>query len=55
MAPTGKRSRRNTPPKPRRFRSPVRITIDHDALAALDRKAIAAQVGMGVLAGWLVS
>jgi hypothetical protein len=34
------------------FRSPVRISIDHEALAALDKRAIAAQVGVGVVAGW---
>jgi uncharacterized membrane protein YeaQ/YmgE (transglycosylase-associated protein family) len=37
------------------FRSPVRISIDHDALAELDKRAIAAQVGVGVVAGWLAS
>jgi uncharacterized membrane protein YeaQ/YmgE (transglycosylase-associated protein family) len=37
------------------FRSPVRISIDREALAALDKRAIAAQVGVGVVAGWLAS
>ncbi len=37
------------------FRSPVRISIDQEALAALDKRAIAAQVGIGVVAGWLAS
>jgi uncharacterized membrane protein YeaQ/YmgE (transglycosylase-associated protein family) len=37
------------------FRSPIRLTIDQEALAALDKKAIAVQVGIGVVAGWLAS
>ncbi|MBL0407692.1 GlsB/YeaQ/YmgE family stress response membrane protein [Microvirga aerilata] len=37
------------------FRSPVRISIDHEAHAALNKRAIAAQVGVGVLAGWIAS
>src|ERR671913_1484607 len=37
------------------FRSPIRISIDHEALATLDKRAIAAQVGVGVVAGWLAS
>ena len=37
------------------FRSPVRISIDREALAALDKRAIAAQVGVGLVAGWLAS
>ncbi len=40
---------------PTGFRSPIRITIDHEVLAALDKRAIAAQVGVGVVAGWLAS
>jgi uncharacterized membrane protein YeaQ/YmgE (transglycosylase-associated protein family) len=37
------------------FRSPVRVSIDREALAALDKRAVAAQVGVGVVAGWLAS
>ena len=37
------------------FRSPIRISIDHEALAALDKRAIAVQVGIGAVAGWLAS
>ena len=37
------------------FRSSIRISIDHEALATLDKRAIAAQVGVGVVAGWLAS
>jgi uncharacterized membrane protein YeaQ/YmgE (transglycosylase-associated protein family) len=29
--------------------------VDRDALAALDKRAIAAQVGIGIVAGWLAS
>jgi uncharacterized membrane protein YeaQ/YmgE (transglycosylase-associated protein family) len=48
------RTKRQAGP-PAGFRSPVRLSIDHDALAALDKRAIAAQVGIGVAAGWLAS
>jgi uncharacterized membrane protein YeaQ/YmgE (transglycosylase-associated protein family) len=37
------------------FRSPIPISIDHEALAALDKRAIAAQIGIGAVAGWLAS
>ena len=37
------------------FRSPVRLSIDREALAALDKKAIAVQVGIGMAGGWLAS
>jgi uncharacterized membrane protein YeaQ/YmgE (transglycosylase-associated protein family) len=40
---------------PAGFRSPIRLSLDHEALAALDKRAIAAQVGIGVAAGWLAS
>src|SRR5215204_4595473 len=46
---------RRKPPAPTGFRSPIRISLDHEALAALDKRAIAAQVGIGVVAGWLAS
>jgi uncharacterized membrane protein YeaQ/YmgE (transglycosylase-associated protein family) len=46
---------RRKPTSPSGFRSPIRISIDHEALAALDKRAIAAQVGIGVVAGWLAS
>ncbi len=53
--PGSSRSRTQRKPTPSNgFRSPVRISIDREALAALDRRAIAAQVGVGVVAGWLV-
>jgi uncharacterized membrane protein YeaQ/YmgE (transglycosylase-associated protein family) len=37
------------------FRWPIRISIDHEALAELDKTAFAAQIGIGVVAGWLAS
>ena len=37
------------------IRAPVRISIDREALATVDKRAIAAQVGVGVVAGWLAS
>jgi uncharacterized membrane protein YeaQ/YmgE (transglycosylase-associated protein family) len=52
--PNRSRTKRK-PPTPTGFRSPIRISIDHEALAALDKRAIAAQVGIGILAGWLAS
>jgi uncharacterized membrane protein YeaQ/YmgE (transglycosylase-associated protein family) len=36
-------------------RLPIRISVDRDALAALDKRAIAVQIGIGVAAGWLAS
>jgi len=48
------RSSAKLPAKPG-FRSPIRISIDHEALAALDKRALAAQIGIGVVAGWLAS
>jgi uncharacterized membrane protein YeaQ/YmgE (transglycosylase-associated protein family) len=48
--------RRRPPAKePAGFRSPIRISIDREALASLDKRAIAAQVGVGLAAGWLAS
>ena len=37
------------------FRLPIRISIDQEALAALDKRALAAHIGIGVVAGWLAS
>ena len=37
------------------FRSPIRISIDYEALAARDKRAVAAQVAIGAVAGWLAS
>jgi uncharacterized membrane protein YeaQ/YmgE (transglycosylase-associated protein family) len=50
--PRRSQARRKTPSLTG-FRSPIRISIDHEAFAALDKRAIAAQVGIGVVAGWL--
>jgi uncharacterized membrane protein YeaQ/YmgE (transglycosylase-associated protein family) len=53
-SPRSSRAKRK-PPAPIGFRAPIRISIDHEALAALDKRAIAAQVGIGIVAGWLAS
>ena len=42
-------------PEPPRLRSVIRISIDRKALAALDKQALAAQLGIGLVAGWLAS
>ena len=42
-------------PKPPRLRSVVRISIDREAIAALDKQALAAQLGIGLVARWLAS
>lgn len=47
----GKRKAR----EPTGTRLPIRISVDREALAALDKRAIAAQIGIGVMAGWLAS
>jgi uncharacterized membrane protein YeaQ/YmgE (transglycosylase-associated protein family) len=41
--------------EPTGARLPIRISVDREALNALDKRAIAAQVGVGVAAGWLAS
>ena len=38
-----------------RPRAPIRIEIDRDALAAFDKRAVAAQLAVGVAAGWIAS
>jgi uncharacterized membrane protein YeaQ/YmgE (transglycosylase-associated protein family) len=60
MANSSKRNSRNTrtkrkAPEPNRSRLPIRISVDREALNALDKRAITAQVGIGVVAGWLAS
>ena len=52
---TKRRSRRGSPAKNSRPRLPVRVVIDWDAVEALDKQALAAQVGIGLVAGWLAS
>ena len=51
---TKTRSRRTSPARPPP-RLPIRISVDQKALAALDKRALAAQVGIGLVAGWLAS
>src|SRR3954447_26723536 len=38
-----------------RKKPPIRIEADREALAAFDRRAVAAQLGVGLAAGWLAS
>lgn len=52
---TRTRSHSRNPAEPPRFRSPIRVSIDRKALAAIDKRAVAAQVGIGLAAGWLAS
>ncbi|WP_404291028.1 GlsB/YeaQ/YmgE family stress response membrane protein [Microvirga sp. RSM25] len=52
--PGGTRGRRKAPEPPSAW-LPIRISVDREALNALDKRAIAAQVGVGVVAGWLAS
>ncbi len=48
---------RGRPKAPERTgaRLPIRISVDREALNALDKRAIAAQAGIGIVAGWLAS
>ena len=41
--------------EPTSARLPFRISVDREALNALDKRAIAAQAGIGIVAGWLAS
>jgi uncharacterized membrane protein YeaQ/YmgE (transglycosylase-associated protein family) len=41
--------------EPTGTRLPFRISVDREALNALGKRAIAAQVGIGIVAGWLAS
>jgi uncharacterized membrane protein YeaQ/YmgE (transglycosylase-associated protein family) len=41
--------------EPTGARLPIRISVDREALHALDKRAIGIQVGIGVVAGWLAS
>jgi uncharacterized membrane protein YeaQ/YmgE (transglycosylase-associated protein family) len=51
----GKSQRRRKAPEPTGARLPIRISVDREALNALDKRAIAAQAGIGIAAGWLAS
>ncbi|WP_082145504.1 GlsB/YeaQ/YmgE family stress response membrane protein [Microvirga massiliensis] len=60
MAKASKRNRGHTrgprkAPEPTGARLPIRISVDREALTALDKRALAVQVGIGVVAGWLAS
>ena len=52
---TKRRSRRSSPAKNSRPGLPVRVIVDWDAVAKIDKQALAAQVGIGLVAGWLAS
>jgi uncharacterized membrane protein YeaQ/YmgE (transglycosylase-associated protein family) len=51
----GKSRGRCKAPGPNGARLPIRISVDREALNALDKRAIAAQAGIGIIAGWLAS
>ena len=51
----GQRRGARKAPEPSRAWLPIRISVDREALDALDKRAIAAQVGIGIVAGWLAS
>ena len=48
---TKRRSRRSSPAKNSRPGLPVRVIVDWDAVAKIDKQALAAQVGIGLVAG----
>src|SRR3954454_5051208 len=52
---TKRRSRRTGSVRHSRPGLPVRVTVDWDAIAEIDKQALAAQVGIGLVAGWLAS
>ncbi|MGO4527326.1 GlsB/YeaQ/YmgE family stress response membrane protein [Microvirga sp. 2MCAF35] len=52
--PGGTRGKRKAS-EPTGARLPIRISVDREALRALDKRAIAAQAGVGIVAGWLAS
>ena len=39
----------------RPWKPPIRIEIDREVLATFDKRAVAAQLGVGLAAGWLAS
>lgn len=51
---TGSKDDRITASAPER-KPLVRIEVDREALAAIDKRAVAAQLGVGLAAGWLAS
>jgi uncharacterized membrane protein YeaQ/YmgE (transglycosylase-associated protein family) len=52
---TGSKNDRITASAPERKKLPIRIEIDRDALAAINKRTVAAQLGIGLAAGWLAS
>lgn len=51
----GKTRGKRKAPEPTGARLPIRISVDREALNALDKRSIAVQVGIGIVAGWLAS
>jgi hypothetical protein len=49
---SGKTRGKRKAPEPTGARLPIRISVDREALKALDKRAIAVQVGIGIVAGW---
>ncbi|HKH27437.1 MAG TPA: GlsB/YeaQ/YmgE family stress response membrane protein [Sphingomicrobium sp.] len=52
---TGSKNDKITASAPERKKPPIRIEIDRDALAAINKRTVAAQLGIGLAAGWLAS
>ena len=53
---TGSQDPRTTgSPDTKRTRPPVRLEVDREALAAFDKRAVLAHLGVGLAAGWLAS
>ncbi|QRM35534.1 hypothetical protein [Microvirga sp. VF16] len=50
----GKTQGRRKAPESTSAQLPIRISLDREALNALDKRAIAAQIEIGIAAGWLV-
>ena len=50
---TGSKDDRITAPAPKR--PLIRVEIDREALAAIDKRTLGAQLGVGLAAGWLAS
>src|SRR3954468_1437091 len=52
---TGSEDDRITEAVSRRTKPPIRIEVDREALAAIDKRTLGAQLGVGLAAGWLAS
>jgi uncharacterized membrane protein YeaQ/YmgE (transglycosylase-associated protein family) len=54
-SPAGREASAPLPPERSGRRPLIRVDVDREALAAFDKRAIAAQLGVGIVAGWLAS